>query len=79
MTKYVRDDYEYGECPDCRKAIPHTAVEGDQCSECGCVFFAKQDSTNDIQLDDNTDDGEALASAGWGSDEDYGVYDSNNY
>jgi hypothetical protein len=78
MSKYVKDDYAYGECPDCGTPIPHTAVEGTQCNECGFIFVATQAVDDDPILND-TSDSEAFASAGWGSDEDYGVFDSSDY
>lgn len=32
---YYRDH----ECPDCGEPIPHTAVGGDECENCGHVFW----------------------------------------
>ena len=34
------DDYfENGECPDCGESIPYDAAEGDECLNCGHVFW----------------------------------------
>lgn len=37
------------------------------------------DMFDDFEVDDMYDDGDALASAGWGTDEDYGYYGSDDY
>jgi hypothetical protein len=31
--------YLAGECPDCGEKIPSVAVEGDECGNCGHVFW----------------------------------------
>ena len=35
----VCDDYENGECPDCGEPIPKDATSGDECVNCGHVFW----------------------------------------
>lgn len=40
----VKDDYENGECPDCGTPIPDEATAGDECSNCGHVFWHAQDN-----------------------------------
>ena len=49
-------------------------VHQDFCSDvCADRAYDYQDE-QDCEYDDSTDDGEALASAGFGTDEDYGYY-----
>jgi rubredoxin len=31
--------YLSGECPDCGEKIPSVAIEGDECGNCGHVFW----------------------------------------
>jgi ribosomal protein S27AE len=38
-VKNLRDIYPKGECPDCGKKIPAKAREGDECGNCGHVFY----------------------------------------
>ena len=35
----VRDSYPGGECPDCGQPIPAEANDGDECVNCGHIFF----------------------------------------
>jgi Zn finger protein HypA/HybF involved in hydrogenase expression len=35
----VADEYPEGRCPDCNEEIDPHAVEGDECSNCGHVFW----------------------------------------
>jgi hypothetical protein len=35
----LRDSYAEGECPDCGWPIPHNVREGDECQNCGHVFW----------------------------------------
>lgn len=35
----VLDSYENGECPDCGETIPIKAGEGEECANCGHVFW----------------------------------------
>ena len=39
----IRDEYPDGLCPDCDTPIPEDAVEGDQCENCGHVFWFERD------------------------------------
>src|SRR5512137_1140958 len=66
----VKESYPGGECPDCGQTIPDTAVEGEECSNCGHVFCSERpnDEPNDSM---DGDAASALASAGFGTDEDY--------
>ena len=36
----IKDSYENGECPDCGKDIPDDVSGGDECSNCGHVFYS---------------------------------------
>lgn len=38
--KTVKSNYEGGVCPDCGEAIPDSAVDGSDCSNCGHVFYS---------------------------------------
>lgn len=70
MMNAIKDSYPNGECPDCGEAIPDDVVEGQACSNCEHVFTTEQ--PND-EPDDSMDGdaASALASAGFGTDEDY--------
>ena len=35
----VKDSYEDGVCPDCSEDIPDDCVDGQECSNCGHVFY----------------------------------------
>lgn len=35
----VKDSYINGECPDCYENIPEEAENGDECYNCGHVFY----------------------------------------
>ena len=37
--KPVKNSYPNGKCPECSTKIPHNAVEGDSCTNCGMTFF----------------------------------------
>jgi len=39
MTRYLRDDYPGGECPDCNEPITEDMVNGGECANCGHVFW----------------------------------------
>ena len=41
--KPVKSCYPKGKCPDCNETIPHSAVEGDSCKNCGHVFYYEHD------------------------------------
>ena len=36
----IKDSYESGECPDCGENIPNDVSNGDECSNCGHVFYS---------------------------------------
>jgi hypothetical protein len=47
----LQQAYEFGACPDCSEDIPSYAVEGDECGNCGHVFYlfgADNDNEPDI-------------------------------
>lgn len=54
---------EYGFCDDC----------GEWEEDCEC------ESESDYRDDDSEHDAEVLASAGWGTDEDYGYFGGDDY
>lgn len=33
------ESYEQGECPDCGLKIKESSVDGDECENCGHVFY----------------------------------------
>jgi DNA-directed RNA polymerase subunit RPC12/RpoP len=71
----VKESYLGGVCPDCGEDIPDYADEGEECTNCGHVFSierADDDFNFDDSLDGDFDTG--MASAGFGTDEDYGYY-----
>ena len=35
----ISEEYESGLCPDCNLSIPNNAVEGDECINCGHVWW----------------------------------------
>ncbi len=35
----VKNSYEDGVCPDCSEDIPDDCVDGQECSNCGHVFY----------------------------------------
>lgn len=37
--KAIKDNYHYGECPDCGDDIPEDMVDGGECDNCGHVFL----------------------------------------
>ena len=45
MTK-IQDAYEDGVCPDCQEEIPEDTVDGEECKNCGHVFWAIPSSSN---------------------------------
>jgi hypothetical protein len=42
MLKGIKDEYPYGECPDCHEPIPDHITEGGECQNCGHVFVSSQ-------------------------------------
>ena len=42
MNEKVKACYENGVCPDCNQDIPEGAVEGDECTNCGHVFWLER-------------------------------------
>jgi len=49
--KRIKDNYEGGVCPDCGLDIPPNAVEGEECSECGHVFWDASDDPDHFEED----------------------------
>lgn len=41
--KLVKSCFLNGECPDCGEPIPDDAVSGEECSNCGHVFWHDDD------------------------------------
>lgn len=48
MMTPLQDTYENAECPDCAEPILDTYEQGDECSNCGHVFWLYR------QTDDET-------------------------
>lgn len=40
----VKEFYEGGVCPDCLEEIPDDYEEGDECDNCGHVFYGLRDN-----------------------------------
>jgi len=40
--KKVKEYYDYGKCPDCGKDIPKDTVEGEECTNCGHIFWVER-------------------------------------
>jgi hypothetical protein len=59
MNENVKDCYDGGVCPDCNQAIPDEAVEGDECSNCGHVFWLE------VASSDCPGEGVARGGTGW--------------
>lgn len=67
----IKESYENGKCPDCGENIPDDVVDGQECLHCGHVFCeTRPDDGPDESMDG--DHASGLASAGFGTDEDYG-------
>ena len=43
MTFRMADEYPEGRCPDCGEEINPEADEGDECENCGHVFWMERD------------------------------------
>jgi len=52
----VKDCYEDGVCPDCSEIIPNSTGEGDQCTNCGHVFWFEYDNFDADNELNNFDD-----------------------
>lgn len=60
------------ECQGCMTLVPHVDPDCMLCD--ACLEEGDREFMEDVErrsVDDLSDDGEALASAGWGTDEDY--------
>ena len=64
----IKNSYPNGECPDCAETIPDTVQHGEECHNCGHVFVEEKEPDDSMDGDHET----GLASAGFGTDEDYG-------
>jgi len=62
------------ECLTCGNMVCEDALCKAQREEAAAAQEAEEDGEIEPLHDDYSDDGEALASAGWGTDEDYGYY-----
>lgn len=40
-SELIKDSYEGGVCPDCQENIPDDVMEGQECDNCGHVFYAQ--------------------------------------
>ena len=65
----AKDQYEGGVCPDCGEEIRPTAVQGDECDNCGHVFtWGEDDDLSDPEADlQASDDAAWNASDGQGA------------
>ena len=45
----LQASYDDAECPDCGEAIPDVAVNGDECSNCGHVFYEDEGLEDDYE------------------------------
>lgn len=65
----AKDQYEGGVCPDCGEEIRLTAVQGDECDNCGHVFtWGEDDDLSDPEADlQASDDAAWNASDGQGA------------
>lgn len=43
ISDIIRQSYADCLCPDCQEEIPVDVFDGDECSNCGHVFFAPAD------------------------------------
>jgi rubredoxin len=68
MMNAVKNSYPNGECPDCGENIPDDVQSGEECANCGHVFGEEQSEPDDSMDGDHQS---GLASAGFGTDEDY--------
>lgn len=41
----MKKSYKNGECPDCGDPIPKRTSDGDECKNCGHVFYKLKDTT----------------------------------
>jgi hypothetical protein len=42
MSNPIVDSYEGGLCPDCSELIPQDVEEGEECANCGHVFYSEE-------------------------------------
>ena len=47
----VKQWYKNGECPDCGEEIPIMATGGDECKNCGHIFWPEHQLTKPISFD----------------------------
>ena len=70
---------QFGTCLECDVALDCEGV----CGNCGVAYDIWEDCYDDDEHDQFRDDVEAdadaLRSAGWGTDEDYGYYGEDNF
>jgi hypothetical protein len=45
----IKNDYDYGECPDCGEDIPDCMVSGEECANCGHVFYSIEELVQTIK------------------------------
>jgi hypothetical protein len=62
--KNVKDEYPYGECPDCHEPIPDNIIDGDKCSNCGHIFHHIE-AENVKRIEEMRDEGYMQRSQGW--------------
>lgn len=39
----VKSQYKGGKCPDCGEEIPDDAIDGEDCSNCGHIFYLERE------------------------------------
>ena len=46
----MRQHYSHGQCPDCSTRIPDRAIEGDQCTKCGHIFWIPRPTDDNSEM-----------------------------
>lgn len=52
----MKKSYKNGECPDCGDPIPKRTSDGDECKNCGHVFYKLKDTTKKNTHTENADE-----------------------
>jgi hypothetical protein len=79
LTEMALAELEFGDedwCDDPEREFPHKLGTDGSCHTCAMAH--EGDEPFDGFLTDAEADADVLASAGWGTDEDYGCYDSGD-
>ncbi len=48
-SERIRQNYEKCECPDCQDDIPFNVIDGDECKNCGHVFYPPINKTQEAE------------------------------